>query len=145
MNYASDFGIQHLSALTKVDLTIFGYSGFTDEIRRLIKTALGKLGNRPTLSYFDVADLCDHFETAVSHLSELLALILLHCICSIHLAYYWPAIYFSDNFLSLCCFGLNLFSFNLFCLGSSNKLRKMPRLPFLIGYSNILMKMLCRA
>ncbi|KAF7046008.1 hypothetical protein CFC21_055068 [Triticum aestivum] len=145
VNYASDFGIQHLSALTKVDLTIYGYSGFTDEIRRLIKTALGKLGNRPTLSYFDVADLCDHFETAVSHLSELLALILLHCICSIHLAYYWPAIYFSDNFLSLCCFGLNLFSFNLFCLGSSNKLRKMPRLPFLIGYSNILMKMLCRA
>ncbi|XP_037470158.1 uncharacterized protein LOC119345226 [Triticum dicoccoides] len=61
------FGIQHLSALTKVDLFIDGTDDIKNEIHGLMETSLGKLRSRPTLSldgdggHSSQSD-CVHFE-----------------------------------------------------------------------------------
>ncbi|CAM0884837.1 unnamed protein product [Alopecurus aequalis] len=69
VNGASDFGIQHLSALTKADIFIGGNKVTIYEISERIKSALEKLRNRPTLSLQHyLAEECAHFETAVPKL-----------------------------------------------------------------------------
>ncbi|XP_037463671.1 disease resistance protein RGA5-like [Triticum dicoccoides] len=63
VNYATDFGIQHLSTLTKVDINIDGNNG---KIKRLIETALRKLRYRLTLSAS--GERCNHFEELFTEL-----------------------------------------------------------------------------
>lgn len=68
MNYGSDFGIQHLSALTTLEVCIHGDKESTNMIRMLIETALVKLRHRPTLSWKSQdRGMCRHFETALTH------------------------------------------------------------------------------
>uniref|UniRef100_A0ACD5WQ80 Uncharacterized protein n=1 Tax=Avena sativa TaxID=4498 RepID=A0ACD5WQ80_AVESA len=64
VNYALDFGIQHLSALTKLDLRTGGNNDMI--IHKLVETALGKFRHRPTLSWERLGDgVCSHFETCI--------------------------------------------------------------------------------
>uniref|UniRef100_A0ACD5XA50 Uncharacterized protein n=1 Tax=Avena sativa TaxID=4498 RepID=A0ACD5XA50_AVESA len=58
VNYAFDFGIQHLSALTKLDMRVIGDNHI---IHKLIESALGKFRHHP----IPHEDSCLHFETAI--------------------------------------------------------------------------------
>ncbi|KAM0858342.1 hypothetical protein ACQ4PT_047874 [Festuca glaucescens] len=61
----SDFGIQHLSALTKVDVNMRGETSWCDDLTAdkfasLIRTAVGTLPKCPTLSFKQGCDLIVH-------------------------------------------------------------------------------------
>ncbi|XP_024317546.1 putative disease resistance RPP13-like protein 3 [Brachypodium distachyon] len=67
VNGAFDFGIQHLSALTKIDISIFGRHNF--HVKKRIETAIMTLNRRPTLSFehtYRGRSQCEHFEEFVN-------------------------------------------------------------------------------
>lgn len=86
LNGPSDFGIQHLSAVTKVEVIIHGdsdgsYRVAADKAASLIETAVGTLPSRPTLSLLHECDpflhILENIAGLVSSLSQLLPLITL--------------------------------------------------------------------
>uniref|UniRef100_A0A0A9FM52 AAA+ ATPase domain-containing protein n=1 Tax=Arundo donax TaxID=35708 RepID=A0A0A9FM52_ARUDO len=84
LNCASNSGIQHLSALSKVEVTIRGYCRYdsnydpmadTDNgiVRRVawaLKAAVETLPNCPSIRFETLGDVCGHFECALRELNQ---------------------------------------------------------------------------